>query len=89
MAITPYYAILMDPQIIQDVLSANELVFRPGELADLVEEDASSPVPDIVHRYPDRVLFILTHKCSMYCMYCTRQRLVWQKDFSVDDEAIG
>lgn len=95
MAITPYYATLMDPKNprcpirAQAVPTANELVFRSDELADPLGEDANSPVPNIVHRYPDRVLFILTHRCSMYCRHCTRRRFVGEEDFSIDNQAIG
>ncbi|MFO7154716.1 MAG: lysine 2,3-aminomutase [Caldicoprobacter oshimai] len=95
MAITPYYTTLMDPENprcpirAQAVPSANELMFRPDELADPLGEDADSPVPNIVHRYPDRVLFILTHKCSMYCRHCTRRRFVGEEDFSIDNEAVS
>ena len=45
-------------------------------MLDPVGEDAHSPVPGLVHRYPDRVLFLVTDRCAAYCRYCTRSRLV-------------
>ncbi len=56
--------------------SAGEFLTGPGECADPLGEDGHSPVPGIVHRYPDRVLFLVTDYCSTYCRYCTRSRLV-------------
>lgn len=94
MSITPYYASLIDPQNPacpirqQAVPSAEELVVHPGDMTDPLAEQAFSPVPGIVHRYPDRVLFLLTHKCSMYCRHCTRRRLVGEEDFSISREEI-
>jgi lysine 2,3-aminomutase len=48
----------------------------PGEQDDPLGEDGTSPVPGLVHRYPDRVLLLVTNFCSVYCRYCTRARLV-------------
>jgi len=45
-------------------------------MSDPVGEDSHSPVPGLVHRYPDRVLFLVTDRCAAYCRYCTRSRLV-------------
>jgi len=80
--ITPYYAALMDPEDPADPLRrtmvpvADEFFQSPGEAEDPLGEDAASPVPGIVHRYPDRVLFLVTSFCAVYCRYCTRARLV-------------
>jgi len=80
--ITPYYAALMDPEDPADPLRktmvpvADEFFQSPGEADDPLGEDAASPVPGIVHRYPDRVLFLVTSFCAVYCRYCTRARLV-------------
>ncbi len=80
--ITPYYASLMtDPEngfAIQKAMipSVNELVLSYGEQTDPLSEEESSPVPHIVHRYPDRVLFLATGFCSSYCRYCTRTHMV-------------
>jgi lysine 2,3-aminomutase len=81
-AITPYYASLLDRDdaghpLRRSVVPAIEECFRSdGEADDPLAEDQDSPVPGIVHRYPDRVLFLVTDFCSTYCRYCTRSRLV-------------
>jgi len=80
--ITPYFASLMDPDdpgcpIRRQVMpTAQELVPFEAEMADSLAEDAHSPVPGLVHRYPDRVLMLVTTQCASYCRYCTRSRLV-------------
>lgn len=80
--ITPYYASLLDPHDPAQALrrtavpTLGEFVRTPGEELDPLGEDASSPVPGLVHRYPDRVLFLVTGLCAVYCRYCTRARLV-------------
>ncbi|MBU0529615.1 KamA family radical SAM protein, partial [bacterium] len=56
--------------------STGELITTPGESIDPLAEESHSPVPGIVHRYPDRVLFLITDYCSVFCRYCTRSRLV-------------
>jgi len=82
--ITPYYASLIDRNDPREALRrtmipvGDELVLHPGEFADPLAEDHSSPVPGLVHRYPDRVLFLVTNFCATYCRYCTRARLVGQ-----------
>lgn len=92
MAITPYYASLMDPSDPncpirnQAVPTIKELEFSECEMEDPLCEEQFSPTEGIVHRYPDRVLFVLTHKCSMYCRHCTRRRLVGCEDFSLSPE---
>jgi lysine 2,3-aminomutase len=84
--ITPYYASLIDPDDPRDpirrtvVPSTAERKTAPGEADDPLAEDEMSPVPGIVHRYPDRVLFLITGFCSTYCRYCTRSRLVGASD---------
>ena len=80
--VTPYYASLLDPVDAQQPLRrsvipvTSEFVLTPGEADDPLGEDADSPVPGLVHRYPDRVLFLATGFCSTYCRYCTRSRMV-------------
>lgn len=80
--ITPYFASLMDPDdpdcpIRRQVMpTAQEVVPFEAEMADSLAEDAHSPVPGLVHRYPDRVLMLVTTQCASYCRYCTRSRLV-------------
>jgi lysine 2,3-aminomutase len=82
--ITPYYAALMDPLEALDPIRrtmvpvGTELVHTPGEADDPLAEDEFMPVPGLVHRYPDRVLFLVTNFCATYCRYCTRARMVGQ-----------
>jgi len=85
MSITPYFASLMDPRDPncpirrQVVPTVDELHIAPDELRDPLNEDAESPVPGLVHRYPDRVLLLVTDQCASYCRHCTRRRLVGAK----------
>jgi lysine 2,3-aminomutase len=65
-----------DPIARQFVPDAAELEHRPEELADPIGDDAYSPIEGIVHRYPDRVLFKLTHICAVYCRFCFRREMV-------------
>jgi lysine 2,3-aminomutase len=80
--ITPYYASLMSREDAQDPLRrthipvGQEYVRAPGEADDPLGEDHDAAVPGLVHRYPDRVLFLTTGFCSTYCRYCTRSRMV-------------
>jgi lysine 2,3-aminomutase len=80
--LTPYYMSLVDPEdpsqpIRRTVIpTLDEFKRVPGEEDDPLGEDGTSPVPGLVHRYPDRVLLLVTNFCSVYCRYCTRARLV-------------
>lgn len=82
LAITPYYAGLIAERGEQNpvrktvIPSAAEYIKVLGEADDPLGEDHDSPVPGIVHRYPDRALFLTTGYCSVYCRYCTRSRMV-------------
>jgi len=82
MGITPYYALLMDPNDINDPIRRQavpiiyELEKSTFDLEDPLAEDVDMPVPGVVHRYPDRVLFLVTDRCSVYCRHCTRSRMV-------------
>ncbi len=82
MSITPYFASLMDsrdpncPIRRQVVPTEAELDIAGDDLRDPLNEDAESPVPGLVHRYPDRVLLLVTDQCASYCRHCTRRRLV-------------
>jgi len=82
LAITPYWATLMDPEDSncplrrQAVPVIQETVVSPHEMADPCAEDRDSPAPHLVHRYPDRVLLLATEHCALYCRHCTRRRLV-------------
>ena len=81
-AVTPDIAGLIDtenpddPIARQFIPSALELVSASGENADPIGDDAHSPGPGIVHRYPDRVLFKLVHVCAVYCRFCFRREMV-------------
>ena len=94
MAITPYYLSLInpddpnDPVRKQSIPTANELYVSPSDLTDPLHEDEDSPVPGLTHRYPDRVLFLITDMCAMYCRHCTRRRFAGQKDTSTPTERI-
>ncbi len=80
--ITPYYASLMglddptEPLRRTHIMTGDEYVRLPGETDDPLGEDHDTVAPGLVHRYPDRVLFLTTGTCSTYCRYCTRSRLV-------------
>ena len=82
LAVGPYYASLLDEHnplqaIRRTVVPASaEFTHTPGEDDDPLGEDGDSPIPGLVHRYPDRVLLLATGLCSTYCRYCTRARLV-------------
>ena len=82
MAITPHYFNLIDPEdpacpIRRQVIPRIEETWEdPDEMSDPCGEDSHMPVPGLVHRYPDRVLFLVTDRCASYCRYCTRSRVV-------------
>src|SRR5271170_7243760 len=82
LGITPYFFNLIDPadencSIRRQVVPRIEETHTAAwEMSDPCGEDAHSPVPGLVHRYPDRVLFLVTDRCAAYCRYCTRSRLV-------------
>ena len=83
-AVTPQFATLIDPEdpgcpIRKQVVPVEgELVVSAGDMTDPLSEDGSSVVEGLVHRYPDRVLFLVLDTCAAYCRYCTRSRLVSQ-----------
>jgi lysine 2,3-aminomutase len=91
MAITPYYLSLInpddpfDPVRRQAIPTAAELYQAPEDQLDPLHEDTDSPVHGLTHRYPDRVLFLVTDQCSMYCRHCTRRRFAGQTDTAVPD----
>ncbi len=82
MAITPHFFNLVDPvdpdcPIRRQVIPRIEESWEdPDEMSDPCGEDSHMPVPGLVHRYPDRVLFLVTDRCASYCRYCTRSRVV-------------
>ena len=82
LSITPYFMSLIDPHDPRQALrrtavpTVDEMVVSPGESEDPLNEDEDTVVPGLVHRYPDRVLLLVTGSCSTYCRYCTRHRMV-------------
>jgi lysine 2,3-aminomutase len=80
--ITPYFVSLIDPDDPNDpvrrqvIPTAAEIQPFTGMMEDSLAEDRHSPVPGLVHRYPDRVLMLVTTQCASYCRYCTRSRIV-------------
>ncbi len=80
--ITPYFISLIDPNDPNDPIRKQvvptdyELVPFTSMMEDSLAEDRHSPVPGLVHRYPDRVLMLVTTQCATYCRYCTRSRIV-------------
>jgi len=95
MGITPYYAAHMDkddprdPIRMQAVPTFAETHISDADMVDPLHEDADSPAPGLTHRYPDRVLFLITDQCSMYCRHCTRRRFAGQCDDEVGMENIN
>ena len=86
LCITPYYASLLGAQDSLQPLRrtvvpvTNEYARVPCESDDPLSEEGTSPVPGIVHRYPDRVLFLVTDRCATHCRYCTRSRMVGRNE---------
>ncbi|HHV53206.1 MAG TPA: lysine 2,3-aminomutase [Synergistaceae bacterium] len=94
MAITPYYASLMDasdstcPIRLQAIPTLQETQISAADLHDPLHEDVDSPTPGLTHRYPDRVLLLVTDQCSMYCRHCTRRRHAGETDRSFPKDKI-
>lgn len=80
--VSPYYALLTDrgdpncPIRRQWLPSSQEAVLHDGELADPLGEETREAAPNVIHRYPDRVLLLSTDRCPVYCRFCTRRRIV-------------
>jgi len=96
MAITPYYLSLIDtddlendPIFKQSFPVVNEIIVQKTEMLDPLHEDKDSPVEGLTHRYPDRVLLLVSNRCAMYCRHCTRKRRVGDKDTIPSKEQIG
>ena len=94
MAITPYWTSLMDPEKPtcpirrQAVPLINEFYISHYDMIDPCAEDQDSPAPGLVHRYPDRVLFLATEKCAVYCRHCTRRRMVGVEESHISPEKL-
>lgn len=84
-SITPYYLSLADPKKADDPIirqflpSVEELRKEHAVCHDPLHEEKNSPVPGLVHRYPDRVLIVATNTCAVYCRHCTRKRIFEEK----------
>jgi lysine 2,3-aminomutase len=96
MSITPYYLSLInrkdirnDPIFKQCFPSPSELILEKCDMEDPLAEDRDSPVEGITHRYPDRVLFLVSNVCAMYCRHCTRKRKVGNVDYIPDRSRIS
>jgi len=94
MAITPYYLSLINPDDPncpirkQAIPTKFETHKAAADLLDPLAEDEDAPVPGLTHRYPDRVLFLITDQCAMYCRHCTRRRFAGQHDCESPKERI-
>ncbi|MFH1046627.1 MAG: lysine 2,3-aminomutase [Candidatus Omnitrophota bacterium] len=94
MAITPYFVSLIDPQRPncplrrQAIPTAEEFYISPFDMVDPCGEDKDSPVPGIVHRYPDRILLLATDQCATYCRHCTRRRLIDPREHIVSPDKL-
>ncbi|HSV49005.1 MAG TPA: lysine 2,3-aminomutase [Candidatus Acidoferrales bacterium] len=95
LSITPYYASLIDkenlrndPIFKQAFPNPAELVISKYDMKDPLHEDEDSPVKGLTHRYPDRVLFLVSNRCAMYCRHCTRKRKVGDPDHIPSKEQI-
>ena len=95
MAVTDYYASLIDPDDPNDPIRAQcipdrrELEDCGDDMDDPLDESKDSPAPYLVHRYPDRVLLLVTFKCFTYCRHCTRRRLVGEEDRAIGMDALA
>ncbi len=93
--ITPYYLSLIntedierDPIFIQSFPSESELIVEDHDMEDPLAEEKDSPVAGITHRYPDRVLSLISNVCAMYCRHCTRKRKVGDQDSIPSEQEI-
>ncbi|MFA5517470.1 MAG: KamA family radical SAM protein [Desulfuromonadales bacterium] len=92
MRVNPYYLGLIrsvDDPIWRQAVPASEEVRDSVCPADPLEEENQSPVPNIVHRYPDRVLFLINSECAMYCRFCTRKRKVGGENMVINKQTIA
>ncbi len=92
MRISPYYLNLIqkpgDPLWLQSVPDPLELIDGEG-LTDPLDEENLSPVPNLVHKYPDRALFLISSQCPVYCRFCTRKRKVGRPDMIITEQTIA
>jgi len=94
MAVTAYYATLIDPNDYncpirrQAIPTIDETNISEYDSSDPLHETQDSPVPGLTHRYPDRVLVLITEQCSMYCSHCTRRRFAGHDDIGLSTDNI-
>lgn len=94
LAVTPFFVSLMDPENFdcpvrkQVICRQEESLDALFDMQDPCGEDSHSPVPNLVHRYPDRVLLIATDRCLSYCRYCTRKRIVGSGEVGLSTEKL-
>lgn len=94
MAITPYFSSLLHPFNprcpirLQCIPRKKELLVGKNDMIDPCGEDRDAVVPNLIHRYPDRVLLLATTKCAVYCRYCTRRRLVGRREVDITQENV-
>ncbi|MCL2059107.1 MAG: KamA family radical SAM protein [Oscillospiraceae bacterium] len=92
MALTPYFASIMDPGDaccpirMQSVPSAYEMGVLPWEAKDPLDEEHDSPVENIIHRYPDRAVFLVARQCAMYCRHCVRKAHMGEEGFALSSD---
>jgi lysine 2,3-aminomutase len=92
--VTPYYAALIDaahpscPVRMQAIPVAAEAAASPGDLRDPLGEDRHRPVRAVVHKYPDRALFLVTDTCAVYCRHCTRRRITGGEEGAFDRASV-
>jgi lysine 2,3-aminomutase len=95
MAITPYFSTLLDPfnsrcpLRMQCIPRKKELVVGKNDMIDPCGEDGDTVVPNLVHRYPDRLLLLATTRCAVYCRYCTRRRLVGRREVDITQKNLN
>jgi len=91
MRINPYFLSLIrhtgDPLWRQAIPNIQEIQDDMG-MVDPLDEENLSPVPNLVHKYPDRVLFLVSSQCAMYCRFCTRKRIVGRPEMCITDGTI-
>ncbi len=96
LSVTPHFFNLIDEADPEDAIRRQmiprieETLYAETDMADPCGEDSHMPVPGLVHRYPDRVLFLVTDRCAAYCRYCTRSRVVsgaGEQELEIDFEA--
>jgi len=91
MRINPYYLRLMrqaGPAISRQAVPDIREIRDDTGMADPLDEENLSPAPNLVHKYPDRVLFLVSGQCAMYCRFCTRKRKVGRPEMAVSDSTI-